>query len=53
LVHVPGSFEVSRDQWIQIVAGQQIEVKADGKDYKSKIDQQSDQEDEWVKWNRQ
>jgi len=49
---VPGPFEVSLDQWIRIVAGQQIEVRADGKYYKSKINQQSDQEDEWVKWNK-
>ncbi len=50
---VPGPFEVSLDQWVQIVAGQQIEVRADGKYHKSKINQQSDQEDDWVNWNRE
>ena len=50
---VPGPFEVSLDQWVRIVAGQQIEVRADGKYYKSKIDQQIDQEDDWVRWNKE
>ena len=50
---VPGPFEVSLEQWVRIVAGQQIEVRADGKYYQSKIDQQLDQEDDWVKWNRE
>ena len=50
---VPGPFEVSLDQWIRIVAGQQIEVRADGKYYKSKINEQIDQEDEWVRWNKE
>ena len=49
---VPGPFEVSLDQWVRIVAGQQIEVRADGKYYKSKIDKQIDQKDDWVAWNR-
>jgi hypothetical protein len=44
---------VSLDQWVRIVAGQQIEVRADGKYYKSKIDNQIDQKDDWVAWNRQ
>jgi hypothetical protein len=50
---IPGPFEVSLDQWVRIVAGQQIEVRADGKYYKSKINEQVDQEDDWVKWNRE
>ena len=49
---VPGPFEVSLDQWIQIVAGYQIEVRADGKYYKSKIDKKRDEDDDWVKWNK-
>ena len=52
-VQVPGPFEVSLEQWVRIVAGQQIEVRADGKYYKSKIDNQHDQKDDWVAWNRQ
>ncbi len=49
---VPGPFEVSLDQWVQIVAGQQIEVRSDGKYHKSKIDEKHDKEDEWVNWNK-
>lgn len=52
-VQVPGPFEVSLDQWVRIVAGQQIEVRPDGKYHKSKIDNQLDQQDDWVAWNRQ
>lgn len=50
---IPGPFEVSLDQWIRIVAGQQIEVRADGKYHKSKINEQVDQEDDWVRWNKE
>jgi hypothetical protein len=52
-VQVPGPFEVSLDQWVRIVAGQQIEVRPDGKYYKTKINNQVDQKDDWVAWNRQ
>jgi hypothetical protein len=50
---VPGPFEVSLEQWVRIVAGQQIEVRADGKYHKSKINEQVDQEDDWVRWNKE
>jgi len=50
---VPGPFEVSLEEWVRIVAGQQIEVRADGKYYKSKIDENVDADDAWVKWNKQ
>jgi hypothetical protein len=49
---VPGPFEVSLEDWVRIVAGQQIEVRADGKYHKSKIDNNVDADDEWVKWNK-
>jgi len=49
---IPGPFEVSLEDWVRIVAGQQIEVRADGKYHKSKIDKNVDAEDEWVKWNK-
>lgn len=50
---VPGPFEVSLEDWVQIVAGQQIEVRADGKYHKTEIDKNVDADDEWVKWNKQ
>ncbi|HDP99022.1 MAG TPA: hypothetical protein ENN22_07560 [bacterium] len=50
---VPGPFEVTLEQWVRIVAGYQIEVRADGKYHQTKIDQQADEQDEWVRWNKQ
>ena len=50
---VPGPFEVTLDQWVRIVAGYQIEVRNDGKYYKSKINNQADEQDDWVMWNKQ
>ncbi len=50
---VPGPSEVTLDHWVQIVAGQQIEVRANGKYRKSNFDPKQDQQDDWVKWNQQ
>ncbi|HQG45285.1 MAG TPA: hypothetical protein PLG50_06480, partial [bacterium] len=50
---IPGPFEVSLEQWQQIVRGQQIVVRKDGKFAKSPIDEKSDAADDWVKWNKQ
>lgn len=49
---VPGPFEVSLEQWVRIVAGQQIEIRGDGKYNKTPIDQQMDNHDDWVQWNK-
>lgn len=51
-IQVPGPFEVTLDQWINIVAGFQIEVRPDGKYAKTKINDKLDNEDDWVKWNK-
>jgi hypothetical protein len=48
---IPGPFEVSLDQWIQIVKGFQIQVRADGKYTKSKFDEKTDAQLDWVQWN--
>jgi len=48
---IPPPFEVTLDQWIQIVQGYQIEIRNDGKYAKSKINEEIDQQSEWVKWN--
>jgi hypothetical protein len=50
---VPGPYEVSLDQWVQIVKGFQITVRKDGKFDKSPFDAQKDATDDWVKWNKQ
>lgn len=49
---VPGPFEVTLDQWVRIVAGQQIEIRADGKYHRSNINDQIDSVDDWVVWNK-
>lgn len=49
---VPGPFEVTLDQWINIVAGFQIEVRPDQKYAKTKINFELDNQDDWVKWNK-
>jgi hypothetical protein len=51
---VPGPYEVSRDQWLQIVENQQISMGEDGKAQITQIDQAQLQKiDEWFRWNRQ
>ncbi|HOC24834.1 MAG TPA: FecR family protein [bacterium] len=52
-VEVPGPFEVTLEEWQQIVRGQQIVVRKDGKFAKSLFDQKADSTDEWVKWNKE
>ncbi|HNY93051.1 MAG TPA: hypothetical protein PKM23_16125, partial [bacterium] len=52
-VEVPGPFEVTLEEWQQIVRGQQIVVRKDGKFAKSLFDQRADSTDEWVKWNKE
>ncbi len=48
---IPPPFEVTLDQWVQIVKGYQIEIRADGKYAKTKIDSMADAQQDWVKWN--
>jgi hypothetical protein len=50
---IPGPYEVSLDQWVQIVKGFQIRVRADGKYNKSQFDQTKDAQLDWVKWNKE
>jgi hypothetical protein len=49
---VPGPFEVSLSEWVTIVKGTQIDIKADGKYNKFQFNQQSDAADPWVKMNQ-
>ncbi len=51
---VPGPYEVSRDQWVQIVANQEISMGENGKAQISTIDpKQLEKTDEWFRWNQQ
>ena len=49
---VSGPFEVTLDQWIKIIAGFKIEIRPDGKFYKSKINEKEEQDNAWVRWNK-
>ncbi|MGV3526740.1 MAG: FecR domain-containing protein [Candidatus Sericytochromatia bacterium] len=51
---VPGPYEVPVDQWLQLIANQQIAMGNTGSAQIRSIDpQQLQQQDEWVRWNRQ
>ncbi len=48
---VPAPYEVSLEDWVKIVKGYQITVRADGKYAKSQFDRDTDARIDWVKWN--
>jgi hypothetical protein len=52
-VHVvAGPHQVSRDEWLQIVANQRIDVTGDGGAIVSDITAGQEAQQEWVDWNR-
>lgn len=50
---VPGPYEVSLEDWITLVEGMQINVRADGKYSMFEFNQTSDAELEFVRWNKE
>ncbi len=50
---IPPPFEVTLEEWVRIVQGFQVTVRADGKFAKSKIDEEVDEALDWVKWNQE
>ncbi len=50
---VPGPYEVSLEDWISIVEGMQINVRADGKYHMFEFNQTTDAELEFVRWNKE
>ena len=48
---VPGPFEVSLDDWIRLVAGMQVNVRADGRYELFEFDREADAQLEFVRWN--
>ncbi|MEE9465027.1 MAG: FecR family protein [Candidatus Neomarinimicrobiota bacterium] len=50
---VPGPYEVSLEDWISIVEGMQINVRADGKYHMFEFDQTTDAELDFVRWNKE
>ena len=50
---VPGPYEVSLEDWISIVEGMQINVRADGKYHMFEFDQTTDADLDFVRWNKE
>ena len=50
---VSGPYEVTLEEWVSLVKGMQINVRADGKYYMFEFDQEKDDKDEFVKWNKE
>lgn len=50
---VSGPYEISLDDWVSLAKGMQISIRADGKYHLFEFDQLKDDEDEFVKWNKQ
>lgn len=50
---VPGPYEVSLEDWITLVEGMQINVRADGKYSMFEFNKTTDAELEFVRWNRE
>ncbi len=48
---VPGPYQVSLEQWVRLVKGYQLEVRANGRYAQSPINQQSNLQNDWVRWN--
>ena len=50
---VSGPYEVTLEEWVTLVKGMQINVRADGKYYMFEFDQEKDDKDDFVKWNKE
>ena len=50
---VAGPFEVTLEEWITLVEGMQINLRADGKYHMFEFDKDADAQDPWVQWNNE
>ena len=50
---VAGPFEVTLEEWITLVEGMQINLRADGKYHMFEFDKEADAQDAWVQWNNE
>ncbi len=48
---VPGPYQVSLEQWVRLVQGYQIEIRANGRYAQTPIDPQRNLQNDWVQWN--
>ncbi len=51
--HLAGPYEVSLEDWISLVEGMQINLRADGKYHMFEFDKEADAQSDWVKWNEE
>ena len=50
---VAGPYEVSLEDWISLVEGMQINLRADGKYHMFEFDKEADAQSDWVRWNEE
>lgn len=50
---IPGPFEISLEQWVRLVQGNQLEVRRDGKYAVTPINTVAEQQVDWIQWNLQ
>jgi len=50
---IPGPFQVSLEQWVMLVQGYQLEVRANGRYAKTQIDSVKEARSDWVQWNKE
>ena len=50
---ISGPFEISLEEWITLAKGMQINVRADGKYHMFEFDEEKDEQDGFVKWNKE
>ncbi len=48
---VPGPYQVTLEQWVRLVEGDQMEIRNDGRYARSPINTALQQQDDWVQWN--
>lgn len=50
---VAGPYEVTLEEWIILVEGMQINIRKDGKFHMFEFDKDTDNDLDWVKWNKE
>lgn len=50
---VPGPFQISLEQWVRLVQGNQLEVRRDGRYAVTPINTAAEQQVDWIQWNLQ
>ena len=50
---VSGPYEITLEEWVTLAKGMQINVRADGKYHMFEFDQEKEDKDDFVKWNKE